>query len=324
MDEVSSGMQTLAEHIAGSKQDEMFRHISIDEMRKSMFVCCFSIGNDLLPMWNYYTKEPNGQGYNIKFNKHDLVRSILKNNECLDGCDIAFGSIDYGGGSDPKYMAKYSEGVALLVRQTLFGITECFADDMDANTLEDERKELEANIAKYHFILESRDHIVDVVVEECRQLIKDGYKEINPDEYEGLVSGIEFDCWYRGIFLHLLCYGADINSEKLKPFLAKNKAETEKDIIRIFALRNVPKLIQAIHEAGGIAVLAHSACCWTINHEHFVKCMKNIGLDGLEVFYPYKRHRGIIKFHKVKTVKKIAEKLNMLKTGGSDTHKNLI
>ncbi len=158
----------------------------------------------------------------------------------------------------------------------------------------------------------------------CDHNTFDGYKEINPEEYSGLVSGIEFDCWYRGIFLHLLCYGADINSEALKPFLAKNKADTEKDIIRIFALRNVPKLIKAIHDAGGIAVLAHSACCWTINHEHFVKCMKNIGLDGLEVYYPYKRHRGIIKFHKVKTIEKIAGKLNLIKTGGSDTHGNLI
>lgn len=158
----------------------------------------------------------------------------------------------------------------------------------------------------------------------CDHNTLNGYKSINLNNYPELITGIEFDCWYKGIFLHLLGYGIDINSEDLTPFLAKNKAETERDIIRIFSTRNVPKLIEAIHKAGGIAVLAHSACCWTINHEHFIKEMIKIGLDGLECFYPYKRHRGIIKFHKASSVKKIAEKLNLIKTGGTDTHGKLI
>ncbi|MGN0014790.1 MAG: PHP domain-containing protein [Candidatus Gastranaerophilaceae bacterium] len=158
----------------------------------------------------------------------------------------------------------------------------------------------------------------------CDHNTTEGYKRINLNEHPELITGIEFDCWYRGIFLHLLGYGIEINSDYLKPFLAKNKAETEKDIVRIFSKRNVPKLIDAIHKAGGIAVLAHSACCWTINHEHFVKCMIKIGLDGLECYYPYRRHRGIIKFHKAGSIKKIADKLGLIKTGGSDTHGNLI
>ena len=158
----------------------------------------------------------------------------------------------------------------------------------------------------------------------CDHNTVEGYKYINLDEYPEIITGVEFDCWYSGIFLHLLGYGIDINSEYLKPFLANNKIETEKDIVRIFSTRNVPKLIEAIHKSGGIAVLAHSACCWTINHEHFVKKMVKVGLDGLECYYPYKRHRGIIKFHKSSTVKKIVDKLNLVKTGGSDTHGELL
>lgn len=158
----------------------------------------------------------------------------------------------------------------------------------------------------------------------CDHNTLDGYQSLNLEEYPEIITGIEFDCWYRGIFIHLLGYGIDVKSEALKPFLAKNKAETEKDIVRIFARRNVPKLIKAIHEAGGIAVLAHSACCWTINHEHFIKCMKKIGLDGLECYYPYRRHRGIIKFHRAESIKKIADKLNLIKTGGTDTHGALL
>lgn len=148
----------------------------------------------------------------------------------------------------------------------------------------------------------------------------EGYKLINLEEYPEIITGVEFDCWYKGIFLHLLGYGFNLEAESLKPFFAKNKMETEKDIIRIFSTRNLVKLIESIHQAGGIAILAHSACCWTINHEHFVKKLIDIGLDGLECYYPYKRHRGIIKFHKAETIHKIAEKYNLIKTGGSDFH----
>ncbi len=157
----------------------------------------------------------------------------------------------------------------------------------------------------------------------CDHNTLDGYKLINLEQYPELVIGIEFDCWYKGIFLHLLGYGIELNSPAIEPFLAKNKAETEKDIVRIFSRRNVPKLIEAIHKAGGIAILAHSACCWTFNHEHFVKSMVKIGLDGLETYYPYRRHRGIIKFHRASSIKKIAEKLSLIKTGGTDTHGEL-
>ena len=56
----------------------------------------------------------------------------------------------------------------------------------------------------------------------CDHNTFDAYKEIDYQNIPELVTGIEFDCWYRGIFLHLLGYGIDINSEFLKPFLAKN------------------------------------------------------------------------------------------------------
>ena len=100
----------------------------------------------------------------------------------------------------------------------------------------------------------------------------------------------------------------------------RNKKETELDIIRIFSTRDIKKLIQAIHNAGGIAVLAHPACCWAINLEKFVKKLISYGLDGIEVYYPYKRHRGIIKFHTAKEVERIADKYNLIKTGGTDLH----
>lgn len=161
---------------------------------------------------------------------------------------------------------------------------------------------------------------------------KNGYKLISITDHntveghkhyqdEILVTGVEFDCWFGYVFIHLLAYNIDVNHPSLCPFLAKTKAETEGDLIRLFARRNLPELIKAIHEAGGIAVLAHPACYWAISLERLVKKLMKHGLDGIEVFYPYPRFRKIVKFHSAKDVRKIADKYpQLLKTGGTDFH----
>ncbi|DAB07000.1 TPA: hypothetical protein CPT95_09315 [Candidatus Gastranaerophilales bacterium HUM_15] len=161
---------------------------------------------------------------------------------------------------------------------------------------------------------------------------KNGYKLISITDHntveghkhyqdEILVTGVEFDCWFGYVFIHLLAYNIDVNHPSLCPFLAKTKAETEGDLIRLFARRNVPELIKAIHEAGGIVVLAHPACYWAISLERLVKKLMKHGLDGIEVFYPYPRFRKIVKFHSAKDVRKIADKYpQLLKTGGTDFH----
>lgn len=161
---------------------------------------------------------------------------------------------------------------------------------------------------------------------------KQGYKLISITDHntveghklyqdEILITGVEFDCWFGYVFIHLLAYDIDVNHPSIYPFLAKTKAETEGDLIRLFSKRNVPNLIQAIHEAGGIAVLAHPACYWALNLEGLVKKLINIGLDGIEVYYPYPRFRKIVKFHSSKEVMKIAEKYpHLIKTGGTDFH----
>ena len=135
-----------------------------------------------------------------------------------------------------------------------------------------------------------------------------------------LLTGVEFDCWLGFIYLHLLAYGIDVYNPALNRFMAKNKRETEMDIVRIFSRRNVSRLIDSIHQAGGIAVLAHPACCWAFNLDKFVKKLVDIGLDGIEVYYPYNRHRKIFKFHSADTVKEIADKYDLIKTGGTDCH----
>lgn len=136
-----------------------------------------------------------------------------------------------------------------------------------------------------------------------------------------LLTGAEFDCWFGYVFIHLLAYGIDINNEQLKSFYAKDKSGTESAVVRIFSNRNVEKLIKAIHDAGGLAVLAHPACYWALNLEKLIKDLINIGLDGIETYYPYPRFRRFVKFHTAKGVIKIADKHpELIKTGGTDFH----
>ena len=138
---------------------------------------------------------------------------------------------------------------------------------------------------------------------------------------EILLTGVEFDCWFGYVFIHLLAYGIDINHPDISPFLAKNKKDTEDVLPRLFAKRNLKKLIEAIHNAGGIAILAHPACCWALNLEKLVLDLMKIGLDGIEVYYPYPRFRKFAKFHSANDVIKIAEKYpQLIKTGGTDFH----
>lgn len=170
--------------------------------------------------------------------------------------------------------------------------------------------------ADFTDIMKQAEHYKAIAI--CDHNTIQGYLENTI--YENVIPAIEFDVWFRYIFMHILAYGIDVKSEYLKPFLAKSKRETKWDIIRIFTKRNIKELIMAIHKAGGIAVIAHPACCWTWNLEKLIRQLKDYGLDGVEVFYPYQRHRGIIKFNTVKKVKEITKKHNLIMTGGTDLH----
>ena len=140
------------------------------------------------------------------------------------------------------------------------------------------------------------------------------------NEYPDVITGVEFDVWYKYIFLHLLAYGIDVKAECMQKFYSKDKEGTEKDIVRIFSRRNIEDLINAIHSAGGIAVIAHPACCWALNMDTFIKDLKEIGLDGVEVYYPYPRWRKYMKFAPLNKIEQIADKYGLIKTGGTDCH----
>lgn len=138
-----------------------------------------------------------------------------------------------------------------------------------------------------------------------------------------IIPAIEFDCWFGTVFLHMLGYGVDVNNKELQALCAKTKRGTEADWVRIFSFKHPKKVIKAIHNAGGIAVLAHPACCFTLSLDRLVKNLVKLGLDGIESYYPYARHRKIVKFHKAESAGKLGDKYNLIKTGGTDEHGSL-
>lgn len=141
---------------------------------------------------------------------------------------------------------------------------------------------------------------------------------------ETVIPAIEFDCWCGTVFMHMLGYGIDVHNKELQNLCAKTKRGTDADWMRIFSFKHPKKVIKAIHNAGGIAVLAHPACCFTLSLDRLIKKLVKFGLDGIEVYYPYARHRKIVKFHNSDTIEKLADKYNLIKTGGTDEHGDLV
>ena len=147
-----------------------------------------------------------------------------------------------------------------------------------------------------------------------------GHKNTKYKNEQMLIKGVEFDCFYKMSLLHILGYGIDVENKKINNLCAKNEKEQKNDLIRLFKSRHPKNVIEAIHDAGGIAVLAHPCCCNVFNLDDFVKNLVKLGLDGIEVYYPYDRFRGVIKFSSRKLPHKLAQKYNLIKTGGSDEH----
>lgn len=150
----------------------------------------------------------------------------------------------------------------------------------------------------------------------------DAYTHIKDYCNESLrvITGVEFDCWYKGTLLHILGYEVDTNNEELNKICGKNNTEKKTDFVRFFNKRCAKKVIKTIKDAGGTAILAHPGCTLRINFKNFIKELKSYGLDGLEVYYPYKSYKKLIHFHTQEKLIKVCKDLNLSLTGGSDCH----
>ena len=74
--------------------------------------------------------------------------------------------------------------------------------------------------------------------------------------------------------------------------------------------------IKILHDAGGIAVLAHpmQLPCSFSELSMMINELKQLGMDGLETYYPTQRGQA------GKKIRALAQKYQLLETGGSDYH----
>lgn len=148
----------------------------------------------------------------------------------------------------------------------------------------------------------------------------DAYWNTNILSEEIVIPAVEFDCFYKGTLIHILGYGIDIENKRIHNLCAKTKAGKSKNIVRLFNLRSPKNVIEAIKDAGGIAVWAHPACCWALSMDKLAQDLAGFGIEGMEVYYPYNGLRGILKFYSKEYIKSLADKYNLIKTGGTDSH----
>jgi predicted metal-dependent phosphoesterase TrpH len=71
------------------------------------------------------------------------------------------------------------------------------------------------------------------------------------------------------------------------------------------------EIIELVREAGGLSVLAHPM---VTNVDELISPLASAGLNGLEVYYPNTGE------NMVEHYSKLADKYNLIKTGGSDAH----
>ena len=81
-------------------------------------------------------------------------------------------------------------------------------------------------------------------------------------------------------------------------------------------------VLDAVHEAGGVTSLAHPCLMKVDDWDRFLDELKAAGLDGVEVFYPYRAANGNARGLSMdpRSMQTAAATKGFLLTGGSDDH----
>jgi predicted metal-dependent phosphoesterase TrpH len=139
------------------------------------------------------------------------------------------------------------------------------------------------------------------------------WKWNNPDACTPyLWSGTEINANLLNTEVHILAYAFEPQHSSMKPYLQR-KAVTGWEYEAI-------NVISAIHEAGGLAVLAHPAR-YKRSHFDLVVAAAENGIDGVETFYAYNNpNPWKPSATETEQVQKLAIEYGLFNTCGTDTH----
>jgi len=119
----------------------------------------------------------------------------------------------------------------------------------------------------------------------------------------------------------------------------KIKGKTKNDLFKMISLGgtayvdreyelNFEESIELINTSGGIPIIAHPGIYNVSNRSKFIEFCVNAGIKGIEIEYTYSKNRPFYNTEKAEWAqeylpgfyRKLAEKFNLIKSGGSDYH----
>jgi predicted metal-dependent phosphoesterase TrpH len=127
-----------------------------------------------------------------------------------------------------------------------------------------------------------------------------------------LWTGVEINADLLGTEVHILGYAFDPEHPSIKPYL-QGKAPQHSDA-------QAAAVIVALHQAGGLAVLAHPAR-YRRSAQELIPVAAHLGIDGVETYYAYNNPDPWQPSPtQTQQVKMLSATYNLLNTCGTDTH----
>ena len=127
-----------------------------------------------------------------------------------------------------------------------------------------------------------------------------------------LWTGVEITSNLQGVEVHILGYAFEPHHPAIKPYLQGLRPQGRN--------AEASAVIDSIHQAGGLAVLAHPAR-YRRPASELIPLAAYLGIDGVEAYYAYGNSKPW-KPSKVQTeqVKQLAFQYNLYTTCGTDSH----
>ena len=138
-------------------------------------------------------------------------------------------------------------------------------------------------------------------------------KEQNPeDDLFTLWTGTEITSNLQGVTIHILAYAFDPEHPAITPYL--------QSIAPINKEANAETVINSIHQAGGLAILAHPFR-YRRPAKELIPLIAYLGIDGIEAYYSYaKTNPWKASPNQTEECLELAFKYNLYTSCGTDTH----
>ena len=127
-----------------------------------------------------------------------------------------------------------------------------------------------------------------------------------------LWTGVEITSMLLNVEVHILGYAFNPNNQAIQPYLQKSAPKGNAQLAET--------VIQAIQQAGGLAVLAHP-CRYRRSPEDLIPEAAKRGIDGIEAYYAYDNPQEWRPCPKrTPSIQALADDFGLLSTCGTDTH----